>query len=547
MRSTVLILLFLFTIQSNLICQNSKEIINSCLSSTVTIFLDNSTKSGSGFILEKGKIVTNLHVIEGSLNGYVVINGTDIKHKIEGFFDYDGKTDLAILSVPTLKGNPITLASEQPKVGDKVFAFENPINSSKTILEGKVNYTSNSMTSGIIKTTIRLTYGNSGGALINSKGEAIGVIYGGVVNDIENFNGGYAIDISFLKRLLKKDNETTKELNINKGAYHYINLSQLKYNEKDYQGALSDLNKSIELNPQLFLTYYNRANVNLKLNNLNESIADCNKTLEIIPNFVLAYNVRGIAKMKLKEQFGALQDFNKSIEIDKDFASAYNSRGLVKAALEDIDGAINDINKAIQIEPKNEVFYISRGGINFFNGNKEEGCQDFQKAKDLGFSDAQTLINKFCNYSQTAIEYYESGIIKQNNKNYEGAISDYNKAIDIDPKFVKAYNNRGIAKSDLNDFKGAISDYTKAIEIEPNDIFAYCNRGLAKTKLKDYNGAISDYTKAISLDPQDVNSYMARGLTKHYTGNKKGAFLDWTKARELGYERAYLFIEKYCN
>lgn len=546
MKKTILLLL-IFTIYLTGFSQNNKKAISEYLNSTVTIFLDDNTKSGSGFIIEDGKIITNLHVIEGNKNGYVIINGTDIKHKIEGYFDYDSKTDLAILSVPTLKGTPLTLANEQPKIGDNVFAFENPIISSKTILEGKINYTSNSISNGIIITSIPLTYGNSGGALINSKGQVIGVVNSGVISDIENFKAGYAIDVSFLKKLLKKTYETKKDLNIIIGAHFYINESVLKHSVKDYIGALSDLNKSIELNPELFISYYNRANVKLKLGDFIGSISDCNKSLEIIPNFVLAYNVRGLAKMKLKDNSGAINDFNKSLEIDNNCAAAYNGRGLAKATLEDIVGAIKDFDKAIQIEPKNELFYISRGGINFFSGNKEEGCQDFQKAKELGFSDAQVLIDKFCNYSQTAKEYYNKGVINQKKQNYEGAIADYTKAIDLNPLLLEAYNNRGNVKSDLKDYKGAILDFNKAIEIEPNDFYAYCNRGLAKTNIKDYSGAISDYTKAISIDSKDINSYMGRGITQHYAGNKKEACYDWLKAGELGYERAYYFIKKYCN
>lgn len=377
--------------------QNNIKDVSEYLNSTVTIFLDDNTKSGSGFIIENGKIITNLHVIEGNKNGYAIINGTDIKHKIDGYFDFDDQTDLAILSVPTLKGNPLTLVKEKPKVGDKVFAFENPIISSKIILEGKVNYTSNSESNGIIKTSIPLNQGNSGGALINSKGQVIGIVNSGVVSDIKNFKAGYAIEVSFLEKLLKRKNETKKELNIKKGAFHYFNESQLKYNVKDYQGALLDLNKTIELNPNFFMYYYNRANIKLKLRDYQGSIKDCNKALEIIPNFVLAYNVRALSKSKIKDYSGAIKDFNKSIEIDTNFASAYNGRGLVKASLKDITGAINDFDKAIQIEPKNELFYVSRGGIKYFSDLKNEGCEDFQKAKELGFKDAQALINKFCN------------------------------------------------------------------------------------------------------------------------------------------------------
>ena len=264
-------------------------------------------------------------------------------------------------------------------------------------MEGKVNYTSSSKSNGIIKTSIPLSQGNSGGALINSKGQVIGIVNSGVVSDIENFKAGYAIEVSFLKKLLKRGNETKKELNIRKGAFYYFNESQLKYNAKDYQGALLDLNKTIELNPNFFMYYYNRANIKLKLRDYEGSINDCNKALEIIPNFVLAYNVRALSKSKIKDYSGAINDFNKSIEIDTNFASAYNGRGLVKASLKDITGAINDFDKAIQIEPKNELFYVSRGGIKYFSDLKNEGCEDFQKAKELGFKDAQALINKFCN------------------------------------------------------------------------------------------------------------------------------------------------------
>ncbi len=546
MRRIVLILL-IFTIHLNFFGQNNKEIIDKYLSSTVTIFLDNDTKFGSGFIIEKGKIATNFHVIEGSKDGYVIINGTDIKHKIDGYFDFDSTTDLAILSVPTLNGNPLILANEYPKIGDEVFAFENPIISSKIILEGKIKYTSNSIYNGVIDTSIPVKFGNSGGALINSKGQVIGVLNSFVINDIENFRSGIATEISFLKKLLYMNNKIKKELNIKKGAYHYLNESRLKYDFNDYEGALLELNKSIELNPHFFISYYNRGNIKLKLGDFQGSINDCNKAIEIIPNFVLAYIVRGIAKFKLKDNKGAIYDFNKSIEIDNNFASAYIGRGLVKADLKDINGAINDFDKAIEIDPKNEQFYISRGGIKYFSGFKEQGCQDFEKAKELGFLDAQTLINKFCNHIQTSEEYFKSAIAKERIKDYKGALADYNKAIEINPDLVKAYNNRGNIKSDLKDYDGAISDFNKALEINPKDVFAYSNRGLAKAKIKDYNGAIFDFNIAISIDPNDISSYMGRGITQQMIGNKKQACSDWSKAGELGYERAYLFIKKYCE
>ena len=49
----------------------------------------------------------------------------------------------------------------------------------------------------------------------------------------------------------------------------------------------------------------------------------------------------------------------------------------------------------------------------------------------------------------------------------QGALDDYNKAIEINPQYAKAFNNRGIAKHDLGDKQGALEDYNKAIELNP--------------------------------------------------------------------------------
>ncbi len=67
---------------------------------------------------------------------------------------------------------------------------------------------------------------------------------------------------------------------------------------------------------------------------------------------------------------------------------------------------------------------------------------------------------------ETTSQYRESGNIKYNSEDYQGAISDYTKAIEINPGFSDAYCNRGSAKNELKDYSGAISDYTKAIELK---------------------------------------------------------------------------------
>ena len=115
---------------------------------------------------------------------------------------------------------------------------------------------------------------------------------------------------------------------------------------------------------------------------------------------------------------------------------------------------------------------------------------------------------------------------------------------------AEEYKNQGNAKYDLQDYRGAILDYNKAIELDPTNVKAYNNRGMAKANanLQDYRGAILDFTKAIELDPTtDAIPYYNRGLAKYALSNIDGACLDWSKAGELGYGDAYEYIKKYCN
>jgi tetratricopeptide (TPR) repeat protein len=95
--------------------------------------------------------------------------------------------------------------------------------------------------------------------------------------------------------------------------------------------------------------------------------------------------------------------------------------------------------------------------------------------------------------------YLWSGISKHDLKDYNGAIADHTKAIDVSPNYADAHEWRGNAKYDLEDYSGAIADYTKAIDINPNGGLAYCHRGMAKYFLEDMSGACEDAQKAQEL------------------------------------------------
>jgi len=64
---------------------------------------------------------------------------------------------------------------------------------------------------------------------------------------------------------------------------------------------------------------------------------------------------------------------------------------------------------------------------------------------------------------------------------------------------AESYNESGLEKNELKDYKGAIADYTKAIELDPEDASAYNNRGISKENVGDLRGACADWRMAASL------------------------------------------------
>ena len=80
-----------------------------------------------------------------------------------------------------------------------------------------------------------------------------------------------------------------------------------------------------------------------------------------------------------------------------------------------------------------------------------------------------------------AIIYFSSGVEKHEKGDYQGAIADYTKALEINPQDADSYENRGAAKDELEDFQGAIADLNKALQIDPESVIAYFNRGNTKS------------------------------------------------------------------
>lgn len=179
--------------------------------------------------------------------------------------------------------------------------------------------------------------------------------------------------------------------------------------------------------------------------------------------------------------------------------------------------------------------------------------------RSLDFEGAKLRCNMAIIFSPNFSDTYSlRGVSRYMLKNYQGAINDYTKAINLKThhKIIRTavgqpidfdFYNRGSSKFMIDNFEGAIEDYTKAIEIlkgmrdtkigsvHPIENY-YSYRGNARIKLGHFGDAIEDYTKAINFaSDRSTKSaiHSKRGFAKDKIGDSIGAIADYDTAKIL--------------
>ena len=164
--------------------------------------------AGSGVIIsEDGYIVTNNHVVENANEITITLN--DNREFTARVIGLDATTDLALLKIDANNLPAITIGdSDALKVGEWVLAVGNPFNLTSTVTAGIVSAKARHVGAGqnsiesFIQTDAAINKGNSGGALVNVRGELVG-INAMLYSQTGSFTGyGFAIPVSIMKKVM---------------------------------------------------------------------------------------------------------------------------------------------------------------------------------------------------------------------------------------------------------------------------------------------------------------------------------------------------------
>ena len=299
--------------------------------STVRIVSWTGTKIayGSGFFVAPEKIATNIHVV--ARPGPIFAKLVDRKTiwTVEGVAAYDVKNDLVVLKIVG-ESTPLSLDdSDKVQTGEPIVAFGYPGGKYK-VMPGTVARSKEIF--NWLRMKIDTPSGSSGGPVLNMDGQVIGVIVG-YGDDVFH---SYAIPANVLKVLLAKSDlieslvDWRKRDFIRAHAYHV--QGQKKYRTNGYKEAIALFDKAIQLNPETWLSYYNRGTTKFRLaesakkrGNVERArelyqaaIDDYTQTLKINPESIRTYRNRGRSKEALGQHEAAKADFQKAKELDPD-------------------------------------------------------------------------------------------------------------------------------------------------------------------------------------------------------------------------------------
>jgi tetratricopeptide (TPR) repeat protein len=213
---------------------------------------------------------------------------------------------------------------------------------------------------------------------------------------------------------------------------------------------------------------------------------------------------RGQASAEMGDYDQAIAEFSQALIRNPNFAEAYWSRGVAYALKGDHDRAIQNYDEALALNSNLSLVRYQLAQSWLHKQEYDKAWRAVQCYRQAGGIPEPAFIEKLRQASgRQEDDHYNHGLTRMwCQGDLDGAIADFTKALEHNPRDASAYMNRGTARSARGDQDGAIADTTKALEHNPRDADAYYNRGLARGNKGDRDEAIKDLQKAADLNQQ---------------------------------------------
>jgi tetratricopeptide (TPR) repeat protein len=164
-------------------------------------------------------------------------------------------------------------------------------------------------------------------------------------------------------------------------AEDHFNRGKESFDRWDWDAAIISFSKAVRLNPKYAEAYLYRGLSRLgKGGDLDRAMSDLTKTIELDPGNIDAYEQRAFYYAVQEKYELAIKDYDKVVELAPNKPSSYVSRAGFYRSRENYDLAVRDYTTAIKLVPNNDFTYSLRGNVYTQKGDYDSAIWDFTKA-----------------------------------------------------------------------------------------------------------------------------------------------------------------------
>jgi protein O-mannosyl-transferase len=301
--------------------------------------------------------------------------------------------------------------------------------------------------------------------------------------------------------------------------FAYLNLGTFYDGMKNYDEAIFNYDKTIELSKNWVWAWINKGGVLCERGNYNESLKFIDKAIELEPDFEDAWYYKASVLNKLGKNEEGMKCIDKAIELKPEMYKAWILRGNIFSNIRKYDDALKCYDKAIFIKPDYDISWLNKG-IAFNNlGKYDDALKCYDKAIFIKPDYDISWLNK--------------GIAFNNLGKYDDALKCWDKVIEINPGSIEALVSKGKTLNYLGKPEDAIKLLDKAIELNPNSNLILRNKGELFNEMGKSEEALQLINKALELDPSDDLSWLDKGNFLYSSGKPEEALKCFDKAIEL--------------
>ncbi len=279
---------------------------------------------------------------------------------------------------------------------------------------------------------------------------------------------------------------------------YYIDRAQVYFEHSEYEKAEADYNQVLQRNEGEVRALAGLGRNHLAQKNHEQAEIILNKLVKLDPEYATGFYYRAILFKEKKEFNKAIDDVFTSYVLDESDKQAKNL--FIEYAKKNYSLALSKVNAKIVATPEKDDWYFIRAQLLENKKDFTGAIRDYNKVYDLiDPADRDNLLN------------YRAGCFSSAGF-YDQSITDYSSSLAIDSTEAFCYAYRGDVKRLKGDLNGALDDFNKAIEMEPREDWFYFRRGWIKDVLQHkYADALIDYSDAISINNKSIYTYLHRG------------------------------------